>query len=373
MVARQHGGDTSAGAQTSSPHVPCGGNDSIHCLRLDVLESHEGETEEADLIAILSAAALGGGMNMKRRIVVPGVMALLFALPAAVSADETGDMIAARRHYQAGLAAFIKQDVKGASAEITAAMSLERTTRTKDGKSLEQQQWNSLKRQIQFMGSCVRGLSHANLEDEWAVVIEDFDKLYRKKGICREFNETSLLVLGMNAQQSKDEMIRLCNLCLENASYFIGLARNEQGEYEASIRYLTEYIEGKGSDSLEAAYDNRASAYMGVKNYRAALKDADELVKLNPGERAYWASRGHIKLRLFEGSGSSDRRLLESAGEDLAKALRISPGYELALTLKKQCQDLANAAAGKKATATGAPGTAAPKTAAPSPAAGRVP
>ncbi len=76
----------------------------------------------------------------------------------------------------------------------------------------------------------------------------------------------------------------------------------------------------QGKD-LVWAYYNRGLAYIDLGEYRRAIEDYDEALRLDPGNASAYNNRGYAYRELGE---------YRRAIKDLDQALRLDPGYALA-------------------------------------------
>jgi DNA-binding helix-hairpin-helix protein with protein kinase domain len=99
-------------------------------------------------------------------------------------------------------------------------------------------------------------------------------------------------------------------------SYFNrGNARFDLKDYRAAIEDYTQAIRLNPGDS-SGVYDNRGNAYFNLKDYRAAIEDYTQTIRLNPDDADTYFNRGNAYSNLEE---------YQRAIEDYTQAIRLNP------------------------------------------------
>ena len=141
----------------------------------------------------------------------------------------------------------------------------------------------------------------------------DEAKTYFEKAISIDpSNITYFENLGLNLKKMKDFEGMLANY--EDAIksfpeepdlyYYRGDALQELERYEEALKAYSEAIKVSGDDEeveyLYLYYFNRGNTYLKMKQYRAALKDFNRTIDLEPYYHGAFNNRGFAKLKLQE-------------------------------------------------------------------------
>ena len=106
------------------------------------------------------------------------------------------------------------------------------------------------------------------------------------------------------------------------------------GQFEQAAALFTSAIECDAENHV--LYSNRSGAYAGLKNYAAALDDADKCIKIKPDWSKGYSRRGAALFFL---------QRLDEAAAAYEEGLKIEPANAL---LKQGLQDVATAIAARK-------------------------
>lgn len=132
-------------------------------------------------------------------------------------------------------------------------------------------------------------------------------------------------LLGISQKERKDkdlrEAIKSYTQAIERGGngwgirFERGLACNEVFDHHGAIENYTEVLKSHNADFI---YNNRANAYLGLKDFDAALADYAEAIRLNPKLGLNRTNRG----LLYEKMGEPDKAMAE-----YEEAIRVDPKY----------------------------------------------
>ncbi len=113
-----------------------------------------------------------------------------------------------------------------------------------------------------------------------------------------------------------------------HAGFFGGYAKYQQGQYAEAIKDYDQVI--RLDPNYADAYINRGLAKRKLGQYAEAIKDYDQVIRFDPNDVSAYNNRGVAKENLG---------LFEDAKKDYQKSLNIDPNYEFAKNNLKRLKE----------------------------------
>ncbi|MBW4554855.1 MAG: tetratricopeptide repeat protein [Trichormus sp. ATA11-4-KO1] len=120
------------------------------------------------------------------------------------------------------------------------------------------------------------------------------------------------------AAEDFQEAIKL-NPTEASAYNMLGITLQELGKIEEGVEIFTQGIRTVpelNKKERKSLYANRASAYMRLNNWQAALENLHKVIELDPSAAHYYTSRGKVRGKLGD---------MQGAEADLSEADRMKP------------------------------------------------
>lgn len=103
--------------------------------------------------------------------------------------------------------------------------------------------------------------------------------------------------------------------------YYLGLIAFKESKFYEGIEYLTKALQ-IDPDDIDILF-NRGYYYGLTMQSEKAIKDYDQIIKVDPSIKEIYANRGTEKINLYNRQGMKDSKLLSSACKDLKKAKKL--------------------------------------------------
>jgi tetratricopeptide (TPR) repeat protein len=130
-----------------------------------------------------------------------------------------------------------------------------------------------------------------------------------------ELKPFNMRYIDMRVVEEKDD-----HVCLQHDNEVIWVRKVDALRPKDAIKHFSEVLDSDGSD--QRAISARCWAYMAIRDYDRALKDADTAVQLSPNSVAWKNNRGEVYVK---------RKDYKKAIEEFTSILEDTPEYYFAL------------------------------------------